>query len=117
MDTLVLSGVVPKSFQLDTRASFQPIKALSFEVAHNSAPAFHIILSAAANDIANLQGRKISNEAVQHKGLALQCVNKAIIKQEERISDDSIAGVALLAGNEVRHPLGSLELTLELMII
>jgi hypothetical protein len=99
----VLSGVAPVSFQQDARANFSHVKILSFEAALSSTPALHVILSAAASDIAVLHGRKDSKEAIMHRGIALSGVSKALTKREERskVPDECLSAVALLAGHEV----------------
>jgi hypothetical protein len=89
------------TFRADNRANFQPVKALSFEVALSAPPAFHVILSAAANDIATLHGREGSREAIMHRGKALALVSKGLAKTGQRPGDDVLTGVALFTGNEV----------------
>ena len=99
----VLSRVAPVSFQQNARTNFTHVKLLSFEAALSSTPALHVILSAAANDIAVLHGRQDSREAIVHRGIAMSGVSKALTKREERskVPDESIPAVALLAGHEV----------------
>lgn len=91
------------TFRADNRANFQPVKALAFEVALSAPPAFHVILSAAANDIATLHGRDDSREAIMHRGKALALVSKGLAKTGQPPGDDVLTGVALFTGNEV-HP-------------
>jgi len=90
------------SFRQDNRADFQPVKELCFHVSLTDPSAFHVVLGAAANDIAALHGREDSPEAIRHKGLALGMVNKRLLQDGLDTSDASISAVALLTGNEVR---------------
>jgi hypothetical protein len=59
------------------------------------------VLGVAANDIAALHEQEDSPEAIMHKGLALQMVNKRLLQDGSDTSDESIAAVALLTGSEV----------------
>lgn len=95
--------MAPLSFQLDARANFSHVKLLSFQASLNSPPAFHVILSAAASDIAVLHGNKDSKEAIMHRGMAISGVSKALVGLDggAKMRDESITAVALLAGNEV----------------
>lgn len=99
---IVLSGVAPTTYKQDARANFQPVKTLSFEVALSAPPAFHVILSAAATDIATLHGRSDSRESIMHRGKALALVSKGLSKTGQMPGDDVLAAVALFTGNEVR---------------
>jgi hypothetical protein len=100
---VVLSGVVPLNFQMDVHANFSHIKLLSLEASLLSPPAFHVILSIAASDIAARHGRHDSKEAIMHRGIAISGVSKALTKRDggAKMMDESIAAVVLLAGNEV----------------
>jgi hypothetical protein len=88
------------SFRLDNRADFAPVKELSFHVSLSDPSAFHVVLATAANDIAALQGKGESPEAIKHRGLALGLVNKRLLQPGSGTSDASVAAVALLAGSE-----------------
>lgn len=98
-----LSGVAPLSFQLDARANFRHIKLLSFEASLTSPPAFHVILSAAASDLAVLHGKDDSKEAILHRGMAMSSVSKELARRDGglKMRDQSITAVALFAGNEL----------------
>jgi hypothetical protein len=98
--------VAPLSYQLDTRANFSHVKLLSFQASLSSPAAFHVILSAAASDIAALHGKQDSKEAIVHRGMAISGVSNALVKRDagNKLGDESITGVALLAGNEVCMP-------------
>ena len=100
--SVVLSGVAPLSFQQDARANFSHVTLLSFEASVRSPPALHIIISAAASDIAALHGKQDSRDAIVHRGIALSGVRK-LMKQSKntKIKDDIITAVTFLAGNEV----------------
>jgi hypothetical protein len=77
------------------------VKAISFEVALSAPPAFHVILSAAAQDIATLHGRSDSRESIMHRGKALALVAKGLSRTGQMPGDDTLAAVALFTGNEV----------------
>ena len=88
---------------MDARANFRHVKLLSFEASLTSPPAFHVILSAAASDIAVLHGKDDSKEAILHRGMAMSSVGKELARRNGglKMRDESITAVALLAGNEV----------------
>lgn len=77
------------------------MKTLSFEVALSAPPAFHVILSAAAHDIARLHGKPESRESIMHRGKALALVNKCLSKSGQMPGDDTLSAVALFTGIEV----------------
>jgi Fungal specific transcription factor domain len=89
---------------LDIRVSFQPVRTLSFKVALAGPAAFHIIIAAAARNIASLHGRHDSRQSVTYHGLVLRLVNKQISQSLSVPSDATIATAAMLAGNEVGFP-------------
>jgi len=67
------------------------------------APGFHVILSAAANDIAVLHGKEVSEDGIKHQRIAIELVNKRLLKWQPDSSNDGLASVALLAGHEVGY--------------
>lgn len=93
--------MAPATYKQDSRANFGPVKALSFEVALSAPPAFHVILSAAAYDIAKLNGKPESRESIMHRGKALALVSKGLSKNGQIPGDDTLAAVALFTGIEV----------------
>jgi hypothetical protein len=97
----VVFGVAPVSYNLDSNSDFNPVKALSFKVALADASAFHVLLSAGANDIAALHGRQDSEDAIKHRGISISLVNKRLSMGDA--SDRALAAVTLLAGNEVSN--------------
>jgi hypothetical protein len=90
-------------WKLDARANFNHVKFLTFEVCLTSPPAFHVLLSTAASDIAALHGRHDSKEAIMHIGMAISGVGKALVKQGGgvKMRDENITAVGMLAGNGV----------------
>jgi hypothetical protein len=61
------------------------------------------VLSAAASDLAALQGKNFedSPDAIMHRGFAIGQVNKRLLMSKPDTSDSMIAAVSLLSGNEV----------------
>jgi hypothetical protein len=100
---IVCSGVAPKAFLLDPRASFRSVSLLCFQVAQLDPAAFHVILGAAASDIARLHKRSNSVQSITHLGYALSFVKTRLAHPNDLPSDGTLAAVAMLAGNEVRR--------------
>lgn len=67
------------------------------------APGFHVILAAAANDIAAARGLKTSEAGLKHQRIAIALVNKKLSDWRPDSSNESLASVALLAGLEVSY--------------
>jgi hypothetical protein len=63
--------------------------------------ALHAILASGAYDIAALQGRTESNEALKHKSLAIELTKTRLSKPETQADDRSIIATCILAGTEV----------------
>jgi len=99
----VFYGLAPIAFAGDT-PNFQPVKKILFDLGITDASLFHMILSAAADDIAALRGRQISEEAIKHRAIALSMVNKRISQYGLDSSDLNLTTVALLAGWDVSGP-------------
>jgi hypothetical protein len=95
--------LAPIAFAGDT-PNFQPVKKILFGLGSTEASSFHMILSAAANDIAILQGRQNREEAIKHRAIALSMVNKRISQRGLDSSDLTLTTVALLAGYDVSFP-------------
>lgn len=95
--------MAPIAFAGDT-PNFQPVKKILFCLGSTDASTFHMILSAAANDIAILQGRQNSEEAIKHLAIALSMVNKRISQRGLDTSDLTLTAVAFLAGYDVSCP-------------
>lgn len=97
------SGLEPVAYLHDAHADFATVKRLVFNIGLISPPAFHVILAASASDIAVLHGREDSEDSIAHRGHALGLVKRNLWarKPEQLPSDDSLGGIALLAGNEV----------------
>lgn len=89
------------SFAGDNRADFQPVKKLVFNMGLLGAPGFHVILSAAANDIAAMRGMQNSEDGIMHQRIAIGLVNKRLSEWRPDSSNEGLASVALLAGLEV----------------
>lgn len=62
---------------------------------------FHMVLSAAAHDIAYIRGEKESEEVAKHRGIALSLIKKRVLDWQTGSPDGTLAAVALLAGSEV----------------
>ncbi|KAE9369852.1 hypothetical protein N431DRAFT_485662 [Stipitochalara longipes BDJ] len=90
-------GLAPIAFAGDT-PNFQPVKKILFDLGITDASLFHMILSAAADDIAAMRGRQSSEEAIKHRAIALSMVNKRISEYGLDPSDLNLTTVALLAG-------------------
>jgi hypothetical protein len=74
------------------------MKKILFDLVVTDASLFYMILSAAADDIAALQGRQIPEEAISHRAIALSLVNKRIAQYGLDSSDLNFTTVAVLAG-------------------
>ncbi|KAH7360977.1 hypothetical protein BKA65DRAFT_196244 [Rhexocercosporidium sp. MPI-PUGE-AT-0058] len=94
-------GLAPLSFVGDNRADFQPVKKLVFNMGLLGAPGFHVILAAAANDIAAARGIRTSEAGLKHQRIAIALVNKKLSEWKPDSSNESLASVALLAGLEL----------------
>ncbi|KAH6701988.1 hypothetical protein BKA61DRAFT_681258 [Leptodontidium sp. MPI-SDFR-AT-0119] len=94
-------GLAPLSFVGDNRADFQPVKKLVFNMGLLGAPGFHVILAAAANDIAAARGILTSEDGLKHQRIAMALVNKKLSQWQMDSSNESLASVALLAGLEL----------------
>lgn len=101
----VFFGLAPLSFVGDNRADFQPVKKLVFNMGLLGAPGFHVILAAAANDIAAARGILTSEDGLKHQRIAMALVNKKLSQWQMDSSNESLASVALLAGLEVSYVL------------
>lgn len=80
------------------------MKKILLDLGITDASLFHMILSAAADDIAALRGKQISEEAIKHRAIALSMVNKRISRYGLDSSDLNLTTVALLAGWDVSFP-------------
>lgn len=58
-----------------------------------------MIIAVGASDMAVLHGKEDSAEALKHRGKSIALVNQRLMKGDT--SNAAIAGIALLAGNEV----------------
>ncbi|PVH82232.1 hypothetical protein DL98DRAFT_142389 [Cadophora sp. DSE1049] len=94
-------GLAPLSFIGDNRADFQPVKKLVFNMGLLGAPGFHVILAAAANDIAAARGIKTSEDGLKHQRIAISLVNRKLSDWRVENENESLASVALLAGLEL----------------
>lgn len=94
-------GMAPLSFAGDQRSNFQPVKSLIFNVGLADSSVFHLLLSAAANDIAYMRGKEESEDVVKHRGIALGLIKKRVLDWQASSTDGTLIAVALLAGIEV----------------
>jgi hypothetical protein len=78
-----------------------------FNFASTEASCFHLILSSAATDLAAKSGRAYSEDAIKHRSTALNLLRKKVLdwKPNTMPSDELLATIMRLAGDEVRFPL------------
>jgi hypothetical protein len=78
-----------------------------FNFASTEASSFHLILSSAATDLAAKSGRAYSEDAIKHRSTALNLLRKKVLgwKANTIPSDELLATIMRLAGDEVRLPL------------
>ncbi|KAF8861942.1 hypothetical protein BDZ45DRAFT_233328 [Acephala macrosclerotiorum] len=62
---------------------------------------FHMVLSAAAHDIAYIRGQQESEEVAKHRGIALGLIKKRVLDWQTGSPDGTLVAVALLAGCEL----------------
>lgn len=93
--------MAPLSFAGDQRANFQPVKSLIFTMGIADSSVFHMVLAAAANDIAYIRGQQESEEVAKHRGIALSLIKKRVLDWQTGAPDGTLVAVALLAGSEV----------------
>ena len=86
----------------DRRESFTPIKHLAFSIAVHDVAAFHVILSAAANDLERLNKITSATQGMAHKMVVLRLLNERLANTTLATKDGTIAAVVLFAGLEVR---------------
>ncbi|KUJ12894.1 uncharacterized protein LY89DRAFT_737794 [Mollisia scopiformis] len=94
-------GMAPLSFAGDQRSNFQPVKSLIFNVGLADSSVFHLVLSAAAKDIAYIRGQEESQDVVRHRGIALELIKKRVLDWQASSADGTLVAVALLAGTEL----------------
>ncbi|KAK6585680.1 hypothetical protein PZA11_002407 [Diplocarpon coronariae] len=97
-------GLVPLSFAghgRHNRGNYQPVKMIVFKTSLVGEPGFHVLLSAAANDIASMRGLQNSKDGIQHHAIAIRLVNQRISDWKSDFSSECLSSVALLAGLEL----------------
>lgn len=94
-------GMAPLSFAGDQRSNFQPVKSLIFTIGLSDSSVFHMVLSAAAHDIAYIRGQQESEEVAKHRGIALGLIKKRVLDWQTGSPDGTLVAVALLAGCEL----------------